>query len=62
MKQFAVIGNPIKHSLSPILHNWVFKFLSIKANYRKINISEDEIPNNEPILQILDGNLADLIS
>ena len=56
MKQFAVIGNPIKHSLSPILHNWVFKFLSIKANYRKIHVSEDEIPNI--IKEIRDGSIS----
>ena len=56
MKQFAVIGNPIKHSLSPILHNWVFNFLSIKANYRKINVSKDKIPNI--IEEIRNGNIS----
>ena len=33
MKNFAVIGNPIKHSLSPYLHNYVYNSLNINANY-----------------------------
>ena len=36
MKNFAVIGNPIEHSLSPIMHNWIFKKLMIQAQYNKI--------------------------
>ena len=36
MKNFAVIGNPIKHSLSPIMHEWVFDVLGINARYEKI--------------------------
>ena len=40
MKQFAVIGNPIEHSLSPVLHNWVFKSLNIQAEYTKIRVEE----------------------
>ena len=43
MKQFAVIGNPIEHSLSPVLHNWVFKSLNIQAEYRKIRLDEKNI-------------------
>ena len=43
MKQFAVIGNPIEHSLSPVLHNWVFKSLNIQAEYRKIRLEEKNL-------------------
>lgn len=43
MKKFAIIGNPIQHSLSPIMHQWIFNTLNIKAQYIKINISESEI-------------------
>ena len=42
MKKFAVIGNPISHSFSPILHNIVYKKLNIKADYIKIEI----VPEN----------------
>ena len=43
MKKFAVIGNPIKHSLSPALHNWVFKSLGIDAEYEKKRIFQNEL-------------------
>jgi len=43
MKQFAVIGNPVAHSLSPIMHNWVFKQLDIDANYRRIQIEKSSL-------------------
>ena len=45
MKRFAVIGNPVDHSLSPMLHNWVFNILNIQAEYEKIKIEEEELPN-----------------
>lgn len=45
MKNFVVIGDPIKHSLSPVLHNWVYKGLNIKANYSKIHVTEHKIPD-----------------
>ena len=45
MKHFAVIGNPIEHSLSPVLHNWVFKSLHIQAKYEKIRIEKQELPD-----------------
>ncbi len=43
-KSFAVVGNPISHSLSPILHNYWFKKYKIEANYTLINVEEIEIP------------------
>ena len=30
-KSFAIIGNPIAHSLSPVLHNYWFKKYKIEA-------------------------------
>ena len=35
MKKFLVIGNPIKHSLSPELHNYWIKENNIQAVYEK---------------------------
>ena len=43
MKKYLVIGNPIKHSLSPKLHNYWIKNNNINAVYKKKNINEDEI-------------------
>ena len=45
MKKYFVIGNPIEHSLSPIIHNYWFKKQNINASYDKRKINEDEIKN-----------------
>ena len=42
-KAFAVIGNPISHSLSPVLHNYWFKKYNINANYVSMNLEEKNI-------------------
>ena len=44
-KKFGIIGNPIKHSLSPVLHNYWFKKYKIDANYSIIDIKDSELPN-----------------
>ena len=44
MKHFAVIGNPVDHSLSPAMHQWVFDSLNIDAEYKKIKLEENELP------------------
>ena len=43
MKKFLVIGNPIKHSLSPKLHNYWIKSNNIDAIYEKKKINKDEL-------------------
>ena len=43
MKKYFVIGNPIDHSFSPMLHNYWFKKNNINASYDKRKINEDEI-------------------
>ena len=43
MKKYTVIGNPIGHSLSPILHNYWFKENNIDAVYDKIKLEKNEI-------------------
>ena len=42
-KLFGIIGNPITHSLSPVLHNYWFNKYNIEANYSLLNIKEEEI-------------------
>ncbi len=44
-KNFLVIGNPIKHSLSPFLHNYWFKKLKLNCEYKKLKINHSKIKN-----------------
>ena len=43
-KKFGIIGNPIKHSLSPTLHNYWFEKYKIDAKYSIIDIEDAELP------------------
>ena len=42
-KKFGIIGNPIKHSLSPVLHNYWFKKYKIDASYSIIEMAESNL-------------------
>ena len=42
-KKFGIIGNPIKHSLSPVLHEYWFKKYSIDAEYSIIEASDKDL-------------------
>ena len=44
MKKYLVIGNPIKHSLSPKLHNYWLDENNIDAFYDKKELKESDIP------------------
>ncbi|MFL2890066.1 MAG: shikimate dehydrogenase [Pelagibacteraceae bacterium] len=41
--EYSIIGKPIAHSLSPIMHNYWFKKYNIKANYTLLEIDENKI-------------------
>ncbi len=56
MKQFAVIGNPIGHSLSPYLHNFVYNLLGIDAVYERKRVLKSELP--QIINLIKNGDLS----
>ena len=43
--KFAIIGNPISHSLSPTMHNYWFKKYNINAEYKLFDIKENKIQN-----------------
>ena len=42
-KKFLVIGNPIKHSLSPQLHKYWFGKNQINSEYKKLKIDQKQI-------------------
>ena len=44
-KKFGIIGKPIKHSLSPILHNYWFDKYKIDAKYSIIEVQDDYFSN-----------------
>ena len=44
-KKFAIIGSPVSHSLSPIMHNYWFKKYNIDAEYDLLDIDKSEIQN-----------------
>mgnify|MGYP001305002359 FL=1 len=50
MKKFLVIGNPIDHSQSPILHNYWIRSNGIDAIYEKKKLNEDQL--EQIILQV----------
>tara|TARA_Y100000816_G_scaffold143036_1_gene101425 strand:- start:150 stop:971 length:822 start_codon:yes stop_codon:yes gene_type:complete len=42
-KKFGIIGNPIQHSLSPVLHNYWFKKYKIDASYSLIEVKDNDL-------------------
>ena len=42
-KAYAIIGNPVEHSLSPILHNYWFKKYNVEADYHLLKADEKNL-------------------
>ncbi|MEA1919997.1 MAG: shikimate dehydrogenase [Campylobacterota bacterium] len=40
MKTFAIFGDPVAHSRSPLMHNSVFKALHVKAAYTRVHLKD----------------------
>jgi shikimate dehydrogenase len=47
---FAILGEPVAHSLSPLMQNAAFRALGLKAVYVPIPCSADDVP---PLIQAL---------
>ena len=54
-KSFAIIGNPISHSLSPVLHNYWFRKYKINAEYSLLSVSQKDL--TEVIKKVRDKHL-----
>ena len=55
-KYFGIIGNPIKHSLSPILHKYWFDKYNIDADYVTMEAKDNDLP--KIISRIKEGSLT----
>ena len=42
-KKFGIIGNPIKHSLSPVLHEYWFDKYDLDASYSIIEAKDEDL-------------------
>ncbi|OQX82791.1 MAG: shikimate dehydrogenase, partial [Candidatus Omnitrophica bacterium 4484_49] len=40
---YAVIGHPVRHSLSPVMHNFLFQKYKINAVYLAFDISPNDL-------------------
>ena len=55
-KKFGIIGNPIKHSLSPILHKYWFEKYGLNASYTTIEAEDKDL--TDIIQKIRNNELA----
>lgn len=56
IKKFAVIGHPIGHTMSPFIHNRLFKLSGIEAEYTKLDIAPENLADEyKNVLSKLDG-------
>ena len=56
MNKYFVIGNPIEHSLSPLLHNYWIKKNNIRAIYDKKKLSSNDL--KDLIIKIREKNIS----
>ncbi|MCL6572235.1 MAG: shikimate dehydrogenase [Bacillus sp. (in: Bacteria)] len=42
-KLFAVLGNPIEHTMSPVMHNDLFSFYQIDADYLPFRVKAEDL-------------------
>ena len=55
VKNYLIIGNPVKHSLSPKIHNYWFKENNINSFYKKKILEKNQL--GDFIKQLKGGNI-----
>lgn len=55
MEKFALIGYPLGHSMSPVIHRELFKINNISASYELMEISPDNLNSSIDELKALNG-------
>jgi shikimate dehydrogenase len=56
MTSFAVIGKPLRHTLSPVLHNHIFELLELEAQYKAWEVPADAL--GKVANQLQEGHLS----
>jgi len=44
MKRFGVIGHPVAHSLSPLMHNTAYSLLGLECTYEAFDVAPESLP------------------
>lgn len=55
-QHLAVIGDPISHSLSPLMHNFLIEHFDLPFQYEALRVSAPELPN--AVARLRRGELA----
>ena len=55
MKNYALIGHPLGHSLSPQIHTRLMELAGVGGGYEKLDIPPEELESRFPELEKLDG-------
>lgn len=55
MEKFALIGYPLGHSMSPVIHRELFKINNISASYELMEINPDNLKSSIRELKALNG-------
>ncbi len=50
---YGIIGNPVRHSLSPLIHNFLFKKYNINAAYHLFEVQENQLEKAVEGIRIL---------
>ncbi|MBI2619547.1 MAG: shikimate dehydrogenase [Ignavibacteriales bacterium] len=43
MTRYAILGHPISHSLSPLIHNTAFELLGLDCRYETVDVEPDDL-------------------